>query len=819
MNRKFKISRITLLLMCLCLVFLFSCGEENEKNEVRVETEIVPTSECETIFSQGINVSSEGERATISFSTNKDWSVSLAETQNGDNWCTVSPSSGKAGNVTLTIVVASNTGYDDRNVVLKLSVDELTKSIMINQKQKDALTLTSNRFEVDKDGGIINLQVKSNIDYNVTVAENSRTWIEPVISERTRGLSTSFYSFAISPSEEYDKREGEIIITSGESDETVKVYQTGSAILILSQNEYTFGCDGGRASIDISSNFEYEIDMPNVDWIQSANLSRAVSSHTLVYEISANNTYADREAVIVFKDANGNKKESVSIKQNQKDAILLSNNKVEVPQNGGTFFVDVNSNVEYSIEIPPSCNSWISRANSSVNVHRGLSKTTSAFSVASSDEYDKREGEIYFKYNDISDTLKVYQSGGAILVLTQSSYNIDGNTTSINVQLKSNIDYGVSISNDWITEIPTRSISNSMKKFNIMSNTTGKSRTGKITFTSSDGKKTETVTVIQATVVKVTALDILFNGTLYAYVGDSYNFFVTCKPSDAVTDYEWSSSDIRVLTVSGSGGNATVKIVGYGEANVVVKDKNSGVSKEYTVHSRISDFSWSNTGGTYSIYPMLTLAVGESQKISYTSKQGSSVLNIFGNLSDFVFYEPVNVVSEPSVISIDADGTATGLKTGIVGIKPTGYITRLSSGNERVYVNVIPEYIESEYNNNFSNANTIKDGQSMKFSLSSTRDVDVFKFNRKSTYMHINLEYLGSFNDVNYSKRLRYEVYDSNYKLTGSGTLSLTGTGQIYDPMLRYVGSGDVAYVQFYFSGDYIQNFPDGYFKVSIAAQ
>lgn len=74
-----------------------------------------------------------------------------------------------------------------------------------------------------------------------------------------------------------------------------------------------------------------------------------------------------------------------------------------------------------------------------------LSKTTSAFSVASSDEYDKREGEIYFKYNDISDTLKVYQSGGAILVLTQSSYNIDGNTTSINVQLKSNIDYGVSI--------------------------------------------------------------------------------------------------------------------------------------------------------------------------------------------------------------------------------------------------------------------------------------------------------------------------------------------------------------------------------------
>lgn len=813
-----KNNRIVLLVMCSFLIILSSCSDENEKSEANVEAEIVPTSECEAIFSQGINVSSEGERTTISFSTNKDWSISLAETQNGNNWCSVSPTSGKAGDVTLTVVVDSNTGYDDRNVLLKINADKLTKNIMINQKQKDALTLTSNRFEIDKDGGFINLQVKSNIDYKVIIAEKSRDWIKLDNSKITRGLSAKSYSFLVTPSEEYDKREGEILITSDELTEIVKVYQTGSAILILSQNEYTFGCDGGRVSIDISSNFDYEIDMPNVDWIQPADMSRAVSSHTLVYDISANSTYDDREAVIVFKDANGDKKESVSIKQKQKDAILLSSNKVEISQDGGTFSVDINSNVEYSIEIPSSCNSWISKAATSGKT-RALSKTTSAFSVASNDEYDKREGEIYFKYKDISDTLRVYQSGGAILVLNQSSYNIGGSATTINVQLKSNIDYSMSISNDWITEIPTRSISNSLKRFSIMSNTTGKSRTGKIVFSSADGGKTATVTITQATVVKATDLDISFNGTLYAYVGDNYNFFVTCKPNDALTDYEWSSTNNKVLTVSGNGSNATIKIVGYGEANIIVKDKNSGISEEYTVHSRILDFSWSNTGETYSNYPMLTLAVGESQKIGYTSKQGSAILNLFGNLSDFVFYEPTNVVSEPSVISIDADGIVTGLKAGIVGIKPTGYISRLSSGNDRVYVNVIPEYVESEYNNDFSNANFIKDGQSMKFSLSSLRDVDVFRFNRKSTFMNINLEYLGSINDASYSKRLRYEVYDSSFSLTGSGTLSLAGTGQVYDPMSRYVGSGDVAYVMFYYSGDYPQNFPDGYFKVSVTPQ
>ena len=82
--------------------------------------------------------------------------------------------------------------------------------------------------------------------------------------------------------------------------------------------------------------------------------------------------------------------------------------------------------------------------------------------------------------------------------------------------------------------------------------------------------------------------------------------------------------------------------------------------------------------------------------------------------------------------------------------------------------------------------------------------------------MQINIEYLGSLNYETYSKRLRYEVYDSSYTLTGSGTLSFKGEGEVYEPMPKYVGNGDVAYVRFYFEGSYTQNFPDGNFKISV---
>ena len=217
--------------------------------------------------------------------------------------------------------------------------------------------------------------------------------------------------------------------------------------------------------------------MPDVDWIKIANNNRAVSSHTLVYTIDENLTYEDREAIIVFKDTKSNKKESVKIKQRQKDAILLSNEKVEIPQEGGVFSIDVNSNINYSIEIDPSCSSWISKENN--KEARSLTKSTLYFNVSNSEEVEKREGKIYFKSDNITETLKVYQRGGSILVLNKDSYNLEGNTTTISIDLKSNMNYTVSTSVDWITEISTRGISNSTKNFKIFTNKTGKSRTGK----------------------------------------------------------------------------------------------------------------------------------------------------------------------------------------------------------------------------------------------------------------------------------------------------------------------------------------------------
>lgn len=82
---------------------------------------------------------------------------------------------------------------------------------------------------------------------------------------------------------------------SGNISETVHVYQAGGDIILLSKNEYYVDASGEDITVELRSNCEYEVEMPDVDWIHNIS-SRAMSSHTLYYTIDVNETYDNREA-------------------------------------------------------------------------------------------------------------------------------------------------------------------------------------------------------------------------------------------------------------------------------------------------------------------------------------------------------------------------------------------------------------------------------------------------------------------------------------------------------------------------------------------
>lgn len=397
-----------------------ACSDENgsEENTTDTETTITPSENSQRYFEQGLTFSSQAGNENIEFNCNSNWYVALANTTGSETWCKVSVTSGKAGNNTFTVAVTENTGYDDRNITLILSAGKIEKTIVLTQKQKDAILLTKNKFEVNIEGEKINIEVKANLDYTVEIDEFANSWIKT--SNKTRALTAHNLWFDISPNEERSKREGKIYFKSGELLETVYIYQTEAKdIVLLSKNEYPVSDKGETIAVHIKSNLDFEVKMPNVEWIKTAP-TRGMSSHTLYYVISPNETYDIRETEIIFYDKdNTNTADTLRIKQAQKDVIIISKKEYELSHNGGYIDVLLSTNVTYEQEISDIDAAWIKQI-----ATRGLANKTLRFQILENEFSNPRTGTITIKSSNTKETVKVIQEG-KIDIESEVTLNID----------------------------------------------------------------------------------------------------------------------------------------------------------------------------------------------------------------------------------------------------------------------------------------------------------------------------------------------------------------------------------------------------------
>ena len=341
------------------------------------------------------------------------------------------PNKGKAGENQVLVKVIRNEGVDDRNVVLNLAAGDLTKSIVVTQKQKDAITLTTAKFEVDKNGGEIQVEVKANVTYEVVIPEQYQSWIREgsgsgqiIMGDKGHNqmhesatrtdMDRTMRKFYISKSEEYDKREGEIIFRSGELEEVLKVYQTGGGILLLTKNEYTVSDKGEQITVELNSNFDFDVKMPQVDWITTT-VTRSVSSHTLYYTVTPNETYDKREAEIIYYDRNDKSvADTLKIVQVQKDAILLSQKEYDITAKGETIEISVETNVNYNLHIDEENSQWIKLVQNVVT--KSFKQDRLFFHIEENSEVKSRVGNIVFTSieSTLADTIRIIQEAKQI---------------------------------------------------------------------------------------------------------------------------------------------------------------------------------------------------------------------------------------------------------------------------------------------------------------------------------------------------------------------------------------------------------------------
>ena len=391
--KTFRIFGLALFTILLCLS---ACsGGDDEPIEPTPKPEVVKSEIAidSNIIFNGLSFTNEKGEQSISFTTNDNWTLSVATTTSGATWCTASATSGIKGNSIVKFTVTESTDYDDRSVSVTIKSGTATKTFKITQKCKEALLVTTNKYEISQEGGTIEIEVKANISYKMEISEKAKDWIK---ESSNRALTAYKHKLDIAANEEVEKREGEITFKSGDKVETVKVYQVGGTILLLSQNEFNVSDKGETISVDIKSNVDYGVQMPDVDWITYEASSRGFSSHNMKYIVKSNDTHDNRSAEIIFYDKNSNLTDTLKVIQAQKDAIIIGKKEYEVKAEGETIEVELESNVDFEISIKDD---WIKQVENKSS--RALVSHKFYFHILKNESEKERSSKI-----DITDKTK-----------------------------------------------------------------------------------------------------------------------------------------------------------------------------------------------------------------------------------------------------------------------------------------------------------------------------------------------------------------------------------------------------------------------------
>lgn len=597
--------------LAFCVMSIASCMNMPEFGGIKSEIE-VPNGAV-NYFENSMDFGFEGGSIVMSFKVNLKWEMKIAPTQNGVQWLTIDPLMGNSGSNRVTFIAQENPTYEDRSVVVQFIAGDTIRNIRVNQKCLKAITLSSDKYEVPAGGGTINVEVKYSSDYEVTIPDEYKSWIHSK-TNATRGLESSTISFTIDPSEEYEKREGRIYFKARDEEEVVTVYQAGKGILVLSQNEYNLTGTEQEFTIDVSSNFDFSMEMPEVDWLkENTSKTRGMSSHTLKFKVTENDDYNARSAKIKFYDNNSKLSETVVINQASIGAVLtidtLEYNVSNAKQN---LDIEVMSNFDYNVDFQGS--SWVRQRAAKT---RGVTSRLLRLTIDENKTYDARTAKIklYDKNSEASEVITITQGAKGGIEIPQKSFTLDELGGEITLTVNSNVDYKLTINDDWIKEAKeqqkTRGLESHEHKLTIAPLADGTEREGTITISNDELKYSETITIKQ-------------NNTFY-FEGDTSGEVLIGKEKKLTIknltkqDVEWSSSDTSIATVE----NGTVKGISKGSATITVKTADGKHIANYIIKvCDITDMISVKGKGTVSIEGDL---IKPGSNINWTFKNNSPV--------------------------------------------------------------------------------------------------------------------------------------------------------------------------------------------------
>ena len=453
----------TLSMLAIMSAVLVSCA----KSEINQEGNN-PEERYLNVYYGDIVFPSKGGEDYFEIESNTDWSIS----DNAD-WLTIEPIEGN-GNCSITLTATASDVYDDRNTVITVKAGDKTETFTVTQKYAEALLVTKNKFDIPQEGGDFTIEIQSNISYEIQIDSDSQSWISE--APQSKALTTYTHTFSVESNPNTTKRNGSIeIIGSNGKTETVNIYQAQRDELVLSKSEETVPAKGGEVRVQLRSNVDYEVIMPeNTDWVEQIQSDKA---DELIFNVKPNDRTEDREAEITVKDKNSDLSQTFTIKQIV-GSIILEDSYFEVDAKGGSIEVNLSTDIDFEVIIPENID-WITRIET-----KSLEKRTFNLNVLPNSQTEEREAEITVKdvNSDVAQTLTIKQKVGQIIV-EQNEFEVQFKGETITIPYSSDIECNVIIpesAQSWISVVETKSIESHSVQLSIDLNEAENERTATV---------------------------------------------------------------------------------------------------------------------------------------------------------------------------------------------------------------------------------------------------------------------------------------------------------------------------------------------------
>lgn len=492
-----------------------------------------------TVDQTSVSIPDTGGSQTIALTANKPWTASADQ-----SWCKVSPSAGEeAASTRITITCDANTTYDARSATVTFTCAELTKQISISQATNNGLLVSQTSYEVSKAAQQLNIQVQANVKFSVEVDNSCKDWVK---YNTTKGLTTSTVVLDIAENKTYDSREGKVTIKQdgGSLSSTITIKQSQLDGLFLTTSDYNLSNEKHTLTVEVSANVEFNVNS-EVDWVKYIQ-TKGLNKKQIILEVAENDTYDQREAKVNVKQKNGDLSGVITIKQDEKYGILVTQSEHSLTNEAQTIDVEVKYNVDYSVVIPEESKEWIKQVST-----KSLDSKTYTFYISKNESYDNRESSITFKQTNgpNSATVSIKQAQTDYLEVSKTDFIADIEGETINIEVTSNVDYAVSIEEDaqsWLSVLGTKGLSKENVSIVVSPGDDNTDRTGIVLITY--GELYKIIRITQRTGPPVEFDDNVFKTYCLLHFDKNGDGEISLKEARAVKKIDIRSAEIQSLT-------------------------------------------------------------------------------------------------------------------------------------------------------------------------------------------------------------------------------------------------------------------------------